>query len=74
MAKPSVPVHSGYVSRLIIPTAKEIYHKRISTVSVHRILRSLIANDVALQMTSVSTATGPSMRNPLTGKFVPVSK
>ena len=74
MAKPLVPVHSGYVSHLIIPTAKEIYRKRNSTVSVHRILRLPIANDVALQLMSVLTAIGPNTRNPLTGKYVPVSK
>ena len=74
MAKPLVPVQSGYVSRLIIPNTNEIYHRKISTMSVLRILRSPIVKDVALQMMSALTAIGPRTRNPLTGKCVPVSK
>ena len=72
MVKPSVPVYSGYVSRLIIPNMNEIYHRKISTVSALRILCSPIVKDVALQMMSALTAIIASTRNPLTGKCVPV--
>jgi len=58
MTKPLVAFHSDNVSRLIIPTGKEIYRRLILTVSVSvlRILRSLIVPHVALKTMSASAA------------------
>ena len=74
MAKPSVPVHSGNVSRLTIRTTNKIYLRLNTTASVPRISRSLIVADVALKTMSALTAEIQCEKSTLTGRYVQVSK
>ena len=68
MAKPSVVVHSGNVSRLTTRTANEIYLRLTPTVSVLRILHSLIIANVTLKTMSALTAEIQIANAPLTGR------